>query len=339
MQTKSKIFAAGRIRVLEKGLIRASDMQRLCESDYDGAVRLLSEWGYGGEHSASPDFEKRIEGELIKAKDLMIELSSEPMLTNAILLRYDVANLKTLLKIYLKDKEAFSQKVDFEALSCLGLIEPKLMQLMVAQQDYPEIPENIANAAINLQFYEDKKPSPQEASVIIDRAYYEYVLSLKNPIIHEYFKAECDFSNILALLRLTLIYKEDTSSLKNTLEAVLMPQGEVKKENLLSACDHIAADFKKAKEILLADISAELYEVLSPLISEDMKLYLIEKAKDDYLIEIARKGKSDMETIAAVLGYFWARLREAECIRLIMTLKRNDVPANEILERLSEVYG
>ena len=45
-----------------------------------------------------------------------------------------------------------------------------------------------------------------------------------------------------------------------------------------------------------------------------------------------------METIAAVLGYFWAR-REAECIRLIMTLKRNDVPANEILERLSEVYG
>ena len=102
---------------------------------------------------------KSAEGELIKAKDLMIELSSEPMLTNAILLRYDVANLKTLLKIYLKDKEAFSQKVDFEALSCLGLIEPKLMQLMVAQQDYPEIPENIANAAINLQFYEDKKPS------------------------------------------------------------------------------------------------------------------------------------------------------------------------------------
>ena len=194
MHTKSKIFAAARVRVLEKGLKSKTDLQRLCESDYEGALRLLSDWGYGGEHSQMADFEKRIDGELKKAKALMQELSSEEALTNAILLRYDITNLKTLLKISLKEGDAFNDHVNLDMLNSLGIIEPKLMQVMVSQKLYPELPKHIAEVAASLHERE-QKPSPQEISVAIDYAYYEYVLKMDNPLVVEYFKAECDFLN------------------------------------------------------------------------------------------------------------------------------------------------
>jgi vacuolar-type H+-ATPase subunit C/Vma6 len=140
------------------------------------------------------DFEKRIDGELKKAKALMQELSSEEALTNAILLRYDITNLKTLLKISLKEGDAFNDHVNLDMLNSLGIIEPKLMQVMVSQKLYPELPKHIAEVAASLHERE-QKPSPQEISVAIDYAYYEYVLKMDNPLVVEYFKAECDFLN------------------------------------------------------------------------------------------------------------------------------------------------
>ena len=131
--------------------------------------------------------------------------------------------------------------------------------------------------------------------------------------------------------------KRIQAALKTRLKLSLCRRARLKKR-ICFQLDHIGADFKKAKEILLADISAELYEVLSPLI-RGYEAVFDRKGEGRLFNRDSAQGQVGYGNYAAVLGYFWARLREAECIRLIMTLKRNDVPANEILERLSEVYG
>jgi len=65
----------------------------------------------------------------------------------------------------------------------------------------------------------------------------------------------------------------------------------------------------------------------------------LEKARDNYLIDLVRKGKYGMEDLRPILGYLIAREQEAKCIRLIVTAKRNGLEESVITERLRELYG
>ena len=65
----------------------------------------------------------------------------------------------------------------------------------------------------------------------------------------------------------------------------------------------------------------------------------VEKARDDYLMSLISAHKHDAMSLYPVVGYIIAKEREAQNVRLILTVKRNGLSENVIAERLVKLYG
>ena len=65
----------------------------------------------------------------------------------------------------------------------------------------------------------------------------------------------------------------------------------------------------------------------------------VEKARDNYLMSLIAAHKHDAMSLFPVVGYIIAKEREAQNVRLILTVKRNGLSDSVIAERLVKLYG
>jgi V/A-type H+-transporting ATPase subunit C len=65
---------------------------------------------------------------------------------------------------------------------------------------------------------------------------------------------------------------------------------------------------------------------------------VLEKVIDNYLLELARKGKYVTFGVEPIMGYMRAKENETKIIRMIMVGKINNIAADRIRERLRDVY-
>ena len=63
-----------------------------------------------------------------------------------------------------------------------------------------------------------------------------------------------------------------------------------------------------------------------------------EKLSDDFIFELAKKGKFVAFGIEPLIGYLMAKENETKIIRMIMVGKINEIPNELIRERLRDVY-
>ena len=68
------------------------------------------------------------------------------------------------------------------------------------------------------------------------------------------------------------------------------------------------------------------------------KMSLLEKEADDYVMELFRKHRYEIFTIAPMIGYLLAKEREAQAVRILMVAKENGLPIDMVKERLREQY-
>lgn len=64
----------------------------------------------------------------------------------------------------------------------------------------------------------------------------------------------------------------------------------------------------------------------------------LEKLQDDVLLGMLRQKRHETVALEPLLGYFVAREREMEMLRLVMAAKVNDFSQEAVLERLREMY-
>lgn len=333
MPQSSYVYAVARIRAVEKGLIGRDKMHRMAEGTLEEAMRMLSEAGYGEMPDATPaDCEAMIVRERDKAARLVQEVSPLPAVTDLFLLQADVHNLKVLIKARLLNSG------EKPVLMGGGLYEPEALKSMVADQDYRNLPPAFASALNGLEKELLGKESPQKVSVALDRANLLHAAdvlgkekSAKLDFARSYFAAMADFNNVLALLRL-----RDMGAPKEALTDVLLPGGDLMASTLTAAFEQPFDAMAKTVARCGAGlaIQAGLDEV-----QRTGQNGALEKARDNHLIELVRKGKYGMEDLRPILGYLIAREQEAKCIRLIVTAKRNGLPEAVITERLRELYG
>ena len=101
----STIYAVARIRTLEKGLLSAERIKRMAQGSLDDAMRLLTETGYGSMPEATADdLDTLIKNELDRMRAVIQEVTQDKALTDVFLMRADVTNLKTLIKLRLMDE-------------------------------------------------------------------------------------------------------------------------------------------------------------------------------------------------------------------------------------------
>jgi len=329
MPQNSGIYAVARIRCHETGLIGRDQMERLIDGTADDAVRQLVDLGYGAMPEATiEDAERMIESQLKLTYELVREVSFAPTATDLFLMKADVHNLKLLIKLRLTGSR------EKPALMNGGIYPVEELKRMVQDADYRNLPEQFKQQLNKLEQEFATQVDPAAVSVALDRAYFDYALSIKLPkkqaFVTDYFKMQADFENVLALLRVKAMRGSE-----QRLQAALLPAGHISHTKLITNLDTPLDAMGKAigagpaREGIIKGIDAVL---------RTGNISALERERDNALMAHISAHKYEFDTIGPVIGYLLGREQEARCIRLILTAKRNGLPEAIITERLRELY-
>lgn len=322
-------YACARVSALSKGLLDQQTIKRMADGSLDEAMRTLLDVRYGNLPDAtSADCERMIDNTRTQTAAEIRELSPKPAITDLFLLATDIQNLKMLLKARLLGMADAQTETG-------GLYSCEVLLHAVAEQDYRDFPDPIRESLERLEQKLKVEVEPQQVSIMLDRGYLQHALAVaareKDEFAATYFRALCDFDNLITFLRMRA-----TGAPREDLKDVLLPVGGIRREDLMNAYElseealnHVIHD-STARDAIATGL-AEMQQTGN--------IGALERQRDDYLLSLVKAHKHEVLTIYPLLGYLFAREREAKAIRLILTVKRNGLDDAVIQERLCELYG
>ena len=148
-----------------------------------------------------------------------------------------------------------------------------------------------------------------------------------SPVTLQYFRGHVDLLNAVALLRVRQMKKDEAFFM-----SVLLDGGTIRAQSwrlCFAQPDMLSA--------MLAPYGASVTEAAKNAVMDGKRLPALEKAMDDALLELYRPFRFQIcpERAAA---YFLAVQRETAAVRLILAGKQNGFDAENIRERLRELY-
>lgn len=327
--TSSYPYASARVKALEGRLITRDRIARVIEAkDADAAMRALGEIGYGQPAPAGASFEQLIGKELAETDALLGAISPSEVFTRIMRTERDFHNLKVLIKLLMQDKPLDSVPLT------PGNIPVETLRSAISENNYRDLPDTMT---AGLHYIDRRFAVAEDASIIglaLDRAYAKEIRGLlkemNNPLVTEYFQTFFDISNFIALMR---VRKSDYG--REAFERVFVKGGTIDRSIFAKAFD--AAE----ENVLASALPSDYRRAMAAAFTEYLKtgsLYMLEKARDDYLLALLQKERNDMFGIGPLMGYYIAKQREAAAVRMVMTAKLGGISAETVTERLKELY-
>lgn len=321
-------FASARVKSMENRMLTQEKLARILEAkDFEDAMRSLQELGYGSSVSGKASFEQLIEQELKEADDLLEFLSPSDLFIKIMRAGRDYHNLKVLIKLSMLGRD-----LDGAGLAP-GNISVETLKRAVSENNYSDLTPVMKDA---LGAIDKQLAVAADVSVVgsmLDRAYSkevsELVRELGNELVSRYFTAYFDLSNIIAFMRVRAFYGRDS------FDNAFLEGGSIDKKTFIDA-------FELSDEnVLSAVVKGEYARVLSGAVEDYIKtksLYMLEKARDDYLLSLVKEQRHDMFGIGPLMGYYIGKQREAAAVRMVMTAKQGGVDSEVVQKRLKEIY-
>ena len=326
------LYSVTRTRVLETKLLDRTKIERMVDAkSAEEVIKVLSETDYAGSVSEMDDiqeYEDVLAKEIVKTYAYIAQVSPEPELTNIFLYRYDVHNLKVLLKSLLLQEDN-----DF-LLTHIGTIPVSKLKEMVKERSFKELNPHISKGVTEILESMENNPDPQLIDIVLDRSLYQAIYSIVkkrgNEFLQDFISAQIDLINIKSFIRIkTIGYGRDY------LSKVMLENGSLN-------IDFFARYFDEPFETLAEKLwNSPYYNVVQEGIESFLKtrtLTKYEKLADDFVFNMAKKGKYVAFGIEPLVGYIMAKENEAKIIRMIMVGKINQIPNDLIRERLRDVY-
>jgi V/A-type H+-transporting ATPase subunit C len=315
----------GRISVLKKDALDTSRLERLLSApSLREAQRALSEIGW--DSGEGLDYEQLSAKHVEKACKLVRDLSPDPDITDCFLLRYDIHNLKTLLKARCLHEEP-------EYLSDCGTLPLAKLTHAVTEHVYKELPPVLSKTMAGLEKRLAGQPDAMEIDVALDHALYEMIFEKlarkKAPVVRRYFQAKLDMVNALMILRSIAMGKDAAF-----MQRILLTNGSHSVDTWLKA----AASPEKLPKLLDA-YGKNVIAAIQAAVTDFKKLPALEKVLDDYLLSLFTPYRIASLSLEPLISYLLAVDREAAAVRLILAGKANGFPQEAIRERMRELYG
>ena len=327
----SQPYAIGRVRALSRSLFTRQTVERLLSAgSVQELARVLAELGWG-EAEDKAGVERLADKQVQEACRLIREITPEPDVTDCFFARYDILNLKILLKARMLGASDAS-------LSPNGLIDRELLRHAVQEADYSALPEEYHEALCEIEARVAAGPDPLFVDARLDRLLFstsaERLKKVKDldPAIEEYFRSKADASNILSALRIRRMGWD-----ASLLDEVIVPGGSVPREPL----SELVKD-AHAVSGLEAHVSRAFFCALMMGIADVERgagLAAVEKRLDDHLLRLIRPGRYDVLGMLPIVGFLLAREREAAAVRLIAAAKAVGAPEEQLASRLRETYA
>jgi len=326
------LYSVTRVRALETKLLDKAKIERMVDAkDAEEVIKVLYETDYAGsisEMKSVEDYETVLSKELTKTYELLKEISPTPELTNIFLYKYDVHNLKVLLK------SSYLGQENEGLLRDAGTIPLQKLREMVKEKDFRDLNPIMRECAEEITNEFTVNPDPQLIDIILDkclfRLMYKTAEGSRNSFLMEYIAAQIDLANIKTFIRVRAIGYGREFLKKVILENGKLDFGffnDIFEEPLETLTEKLA--FKDYHHVVVEGIAS--YQ-------KTKSLTRFEKLSDDFLFDIAKRGKYVAFGIEPLVGYLMAKENEAKIIRMIMVGKINEIPNELIRERLRDVY-
>ena len=332
MSENKYLYSVTRTRALETKLLDKAKIERMIEArNADEVIKILYETEYAGsisEMKSIDDYESVLSKELLNTYKLLAEISPVPELTNLFQMRYDIHNLKTLLKSSYLDEE------NDELLSEIGTIPVQQLKGMVKDKNFVDLDPVLRKCVEEVVGEFTVNPDPQLIDVALDKGLYNLMYKVardnKSSFLTDYISSQIDLINNKSLVRV-----KSMGYGREFLKKVILDNGKL---------DYafFSDIFDESLETLIDRLAYKDYgKVVEEGISNYMRtksLTRFEKLSDDFIFELAKKGKYVAFGIEPLIGYLMAKENETKIIRMIMVGKINEIPNELIRERLRDVY-
>ena len=309
------LFLTTRVRALECQLLDRGQMEQMLEAATpQEAARLLTDCGY-------PELDP-VNGETLGAmlarerektfQDLG-ELVPDPAVLAVFQVQHDYHNLKVLLK-----SEAMGLDGD-RLLVDTGRVAPETLAEAVKRSEFTDLPKVMADAIVEARAVLGKTRDPQRSDMILDQAYFQEMEQLAkdsgSQFLLGYVQMLVDAANLRSVVRVLRMGRD-----ADFLATVLFPGGTIPAATVVKA-----ADGEPLESIYFSSLFEEAAAAGVQAI-QGGSLTAFEKAK--YI----PFGEQPM------LGYVSAKDNEFTAIRIILTGRLADLPADVIRERLRNAY-
>lgn len=330
-KTSEYIFADAFIGNYSRTLMTKKDLIRVIASrDLDAADVILKEYGYGDSQDLKDgDVEAFIRKEQNNLFDLIYNTLPERKELAYMLFPFDYHNIKVCLKA-----ELLGVTPDDNYLISSGDTDMMKTLVMVKERNYDFMPVIMKEAVLEATDLYGRSGDPQDIDIVLDKACYRHMLQSAEETGEEFLvtgvRTKIDTLNLKAFARLKKLKKPWGFMQKVFLEGGFIPWSLFMtgyEESLTQLADRFAP--------------YGYYEVMAEggkLLSETGQFWLYEKLCDDRLMEENKKAKYELFGINPIAGYWYGKELEIDNLRLILTGKLLDTPAEVIEERLREPY-
>lgn len=327
---ENTIFAqsVARIKVLETKMLDRAKLESLIESkDFEEAIRILQDSVYG-EYVSSNYYEEGLKLSLEDFYREMVKICPVSSVVDLFRVKYDAHNIKTLIKANILKKELDNILID------AGSIELSKLKEMLKDETYRDLPNVFKEAVIKAIDEYNNNKNPQVIDIIIDSSMLERQLELakesKISYLVDYLMLQIDILNIKTFIRAKEQKRE-----KDFLKQVLIKGGKLDVDVFLNNYVEDIENF--ANKIYHTDHYKWLREGIEEYI-KTKDLGRIEKAADNYIINILKNSKFVSFGAEPIVAYMFAKENEIKLIRIILTGKKNKVAPDIIRERLRDIY-
>jgi V/A-type H+-transporting ATPase subunit C len=326
------LYAVTRVRSLETKLLDKAKIERMIDTkNAEDVVKVLSETEYASlvsEMNSALDYEMLLLKELEKTYEFLREIAPSKEIATLFLIKYDIHNLKVLLKSSLLGVE------NDELLISIGSIPVNKLKEMVKEKNFRDFDPIIDDALQGIYSNVAETPEPQSIDLVLDKCQYKIMYNLakqsKNSFLMSFISAQIDMINIKSFLRIRVMGLG-----REFLTKVILSNGKIDDDFYSKYFDEPIDTI--AEKLWATDYYKVIQEGLESFV-KTKSFTKLERLIDDYILELAKKGKYVAFGIEPIVGYLMAKENEVKIIRIIMVGKINDIPNDIIRERLRDVY-
>ncbi len=327
------LYAVGRVRALETRLLDRDILRDLIEAkDLKEVFEELRDTVYGEAVMATEstlDFEQMLAVETHNLIHLIDTISPDPELTDLFVYRFDIQNLKILLKANL------AKATEPQSLYTLGRFGIRELRELIEKGESLDLPRWTVAAVSEVRQCWKESPELYIVDAVLDRALLLAQLSgaqkSKRPILIQLFYYTIDATNVETFIRMRIAGRP-----REQFDAFFVPGGELDKNLFQNAWEtgirELGRHFEKTPFHLMVVKSLEEYQMEGSL-----TMLGVEGAR--LLIEHLSEARYITFGPEPILAYLATRLFEIKILRLICVSKKNNLPVEDLRKRVMTYYA
>lgn len=316
-------YAVARIRAMEMSLFSSAVIEQLLAmKSYESCLQFLVERGWG-------DTDTPLEAEAILSREkektwgVVKELLKGDEEILAVL---SYQNLYHNLKAAIKESTASKRHGALYFEDCA--IGGSKMCRIVAEQDWQALPAHMRAAAQEAYDTFLHTGDGQLCDIIVDRAALEAIYqngqAAKDEIIRDYAESTVAVADIKIAVR-----SQKTAKTLDFMKRAMAPCRSLNAERLAAAA-------LGGLEAICGYLEGTVYAGGAQALKESPSAF--ERWCDNQLIETIKPQKYNPFTAGPLVAYVLARENEIKTVRIILTAKLNELPEEQIRERIREMY-